>query len=72
MTMLADTADAVIGAGTHTGTHTACMLDRLGRQIATVTITADPQGCRTLLAAGPAAAQVRRTACWPVIDRESP
>jgi hypothetical protein len=22
--------------------------------------------------AGPAAAQVRRTACWPVIDRESP
>src|SRR5215813_491643 len=50
MTMLADTADAVIGVGTHTDTHTACMLDRLGGQIATVTITADPQGCRMLLA----------------------
>jgi len=50
MTMLADTTDAVIGVDTHTDTHTACMLDRLGRQIATVTITADPDGCRMLLA----------------------
>jgi transposase len=50
MTMLADTADAVIGVDTHTDTHTACMLDRLGRQIAIVTVTADPEGCRVLLA----------------------
>ena len=32
MTMLADTADAVICVDTHTGTHTACLLDRLGRR----------------------------------------
>ena len=50
MALLADTADAVIGAGTHTGTHTACILDRLGRQIAVVTAAADPEGCRMLLA----------------------
>ncbi len=50
MTMLADTADAVIGVDTHTDTHTACMLDRMGRQSATVTATADPEGCRMLLA----------------------
>ena len=42
MTMLADTVDAVIGAGTHTGTHTACLLDHLGRQVATITVPADP------------------------------
>ncbi len=45
MTMLADTADAVVGVDTHTDTHTACLLDRLGRQIATITVPADPQGC---------------------------
>jgi transposase len=50
MAMLAEIADAVIGVDTHTDTHTACMLDRLGRQIATVTITADPPGCQMLLA----------------------
>jgi hypothetical protein len=30
MAMLADAADAVIGVDTHTNTHTACLLDRLG------------------------------------------
>ena len=50
MAMLADTTDAVIGVDTHTDTHTACMLDRLGRQIAVVTAAADPEGCRMLLA----------------------
>ncbi|MGN6176029.1 MAG: IS110 family transposase, partial [Streptosporangiaceae bacterium] len=50
MAMLADIADAVIGVDTRTDTHTACMLDRLGRQIATVTMTADPRGCQMLLA----------------------
>ena len=50
MPMLADTADAVIGVDTHTGTHTACLVDRLGRQLAVITIPADPGGCRRLLA----------------------
>jgi hypothetical protein len=47
MAMLADTVDAVIGAGTHTDTHTACLL---GRQLAVLTIRADPANCRKLLA----------------------
>jgi transposase len=50
MTMLADTADAVIGVDTHTDTHTACLLDLRGRQIATITVPADPQGYALLLA----------------------
>lgn len=47
--MLAEAADAVIGVDTHTDTHTACLLDRLGRQIATITVPADPGGCAMLL-----------------------
>ena len=50
MAMLADTADAVIGVDTHTDTHTACLLDRLGRQLAVVTVSADVGGYRMLLA----------------------
>jgi transposase len=50
MAMLAETADAVIGVDTHTDTHTACLLDHLGREIAAITIPADPPGCRMLLA----------------------
>jgi transposase len=50
MAMLADTADAVIGVDTHTDTHTACLVDRLGRQLAVITVPADPGGCRRLLA----------------------
>ena len=50
MTMLADAADAVIGVDTHTDTHTACLLDHLGRQVATITVPADPRGCAMLLA----------------------
>ena len=50
MAMLADTADAVIGVDTHTDTHTACLLDRLGRQLAVTTIPADRRGCQALLA----------------------
>ena len=50
MAMLADTADAVIGVDTHTDTHTACLLDHLGRQLAVITVQADPRGCRMLLA----------------------
>jgi transposase len=50
MTMLAGAIDAVIGVDTHTDSHTACMLDQLGRQVATLTVAADPRGCATLLA----------------------
>jgi transposase len=50
MAMLADTADAVIGVDTHTDTHTACLVDHLGRQLAVITVPADPGGCRRLLA----------------------
>jgi transposase len=50
MPMLADTAGAVIGVDTHTGSHTACLVDRLGRQLAVITVPAGPGGCRRLLA----------------------
>jgi transposase len=50
MAMLADTVDAVIGVDTHTDTHTACLLDHLGRQLAVVTFPADAGGYRMLLA----------------------
>jgi transposase len=50
MAMLAETVDAVVGVDTHTDTHTACLLDRLGQQVAVITIAADPAGCRRLLA----------------------
>lgn len=50
MAMLSDTVDAVVGVDTHTDTHTACMLDHLGRRIAVTTIAADPAGCGALLA----------------------
>jgi transposase len=49
MAMLADTVDAVIGVDTHTDSHTACLLDHLGRQHAVVTAAADPGGYRMLL-----------------------
>ena len=49
MAMLAEDADAVIGVDTHTDTHTACLVDQLGRQLAVITIPADPGGCRRLL-----------------------
>jgi transposase len=50
MAMLADIADAVIGVDTHTDTHTACLIDRLGRQLAVVTVPADDRGCQMMLA----------------------
>jgi transposase len=50
MAMLADTVDAVIGVDTHADTHTVCLLDRLGRQLAVVTVPADLGGCQMPLA----------------------
>ena len=50
MPMLAESVDAVIGVDTHTDTHTACLLDTAGREIATVTMDATPAGYADLLA----------------------
>jgi transposase len=49
MSMLAETLDAVIGVDTHTDTHTACLLDHLGREIGILTAPADPDGYATLI-----------------------
>ncbi|MBV9162405.1 MAG: transposase [Pseudonocardiales bacterium] len=50
MSMLAETPDAVIGVDTHTDTHTACLLDHLGREIGILTAPVDPGGYATLIA----------------------
>ena len=50
MDMLAESVDAVIGVNTHTDTHTACLIDNAGREIATVTVEATPAGYTTVLA----------------------
>jgi transposase len=50
MPMLAESVDAVIGVDTHTDTHTACLLDAAGREIATVTVEAATPGYADLLA----------------------
>jgi hypothetical protein len=47
--MLAETVDAVIGVDTHTDTHTACLIDSAGRELAAVTVEATPAGYRKLL-----------------------
>ena len=55
MVMLAESVDAVIGVDTHTDTHTACMLDHLGREIGSTTVEADPEdGRRRLRGSSPA------------------
>ena len=41
MPMLAESVDAVIGVDTHTDTHTACLVEATGREIATVTVEAN-------------------------------
>jgi transposase len=54
MTMLAENLtpviDAVIGVDTHTDTHTACLIDKTGRELAIVTAEATPRGYAWLLA----------------------
>ena len=50
MPMLAESVDAVIGVDTHTDTHTACLIDSVGREIAAVTVAASPAGYADLLA----------------------
>ncbi|MGC5023079.1 IS110 family transposase [Micromonospora sp. DT47] len=50
MPMLAESVDAVIGVDTHTDTHTACLVDGAGREVATVTVEATPDGYCDLIA----------------------
>jgi transposase len=50
MPMLAESVDAVIGVDTHTDTHTACLIDRTGREVATTTVEATPDGYAQLVA----------------------
>src|SRR5437016_3000864 len=49
MPMLADLVDAVIGADTHTGTHTAAVADRLGAHLATFEVSAGAAGYARLI-----------------------
>src|SRR5262245_26822664 len=49
MPMLAESVDAVIGVDTHTDTHTACLIDQAGRDLATVTVEATADGYAELL-----------------------
>jgi transposase len=53
MPMLADLADVIIGVDTHTDTHTAAAVDRLGAHLATIEVSADAAGyaCLTGFAA---------------------
>jgi transposase len=50
MDVLAESIDAVIGVDTHTDTHTACLLDKTGRELGVVTVEATPRGYAGLLA----------------------
>jgi transposase len=49
MPMLAELVDAVIGVDTHTDTHTAAVVDRLGAHLATIEVTADAGGYARLI-----------------------
>ena len=49
MPMLADLVDAVIGVDTHTDTHTAAVVDRLGAHLATLEVSADAGGYTQLI-----------------------
>jgi transposase len=50
MPMLAESVDAVIGVDTHTDTHTACLVDQSGRDLAMLTVEASVDGYAELLA----------------------
>ena len=50
MEMVAESVDAVIGVDTHTDTHTACLIEQTGRELATITVDATPDGYAELLA----------------------
>ena len=47
--LLVETVDAVIGVDTHRDTHTACLVNPVGGELASLTVSADPTGYRHLL-----------------------
>ena len=49
MPMLAELADVIIGVDTHTDTHTAAAVDRLGAHLATIEVSADAAGYARLV-----------------------
>ena len=76
MPMLADLADAIIGVDTHTDTHTAAAVDRLGAHLATIQVRADAAGYARLIAfairksagrrsPGPSRDAARTAPAWP-------
>jgi transposase len=65
MPMLADLVDAVIGVDTHTDTHTAAVVDRLGGHLATLEVRADASGYAELAAFAAARAPGPRMA-WAI------
>jgi transposase len=65
MPMLAELADAIIGVDTHTDTHTAAVVDRLGAHLATIEVSADAAGYARLLGFAAEHAPGLRTA-WAI------
>jgi transposase len=61
-TRMADQVDLVIGVDTHTDTHSAAVLDRLGGILAEISVPADPDGYQQLI--GFAAAHVPAGSRW--------
>jgi Transposase len=63
--MLAELADVIIGVDTHTDTHTAAAVDRLGAHLATIEVSADAAGYARLASFAAEHAAGLRTA-WAI------
>ena len=66
MNRIADRAELVIGVDTHTDTHSAAVVDRLGGLHAEVTVPADPHGYQQLLAFVRGHTPPGGRVCWAV------
>jgi transposase len=66
MNRIADRAELVIGVDTHTDTHSAAVVDRLGGLHAEVTVPADPHGYQQLLAFVRGRTPPGGRVCWAV------
>ncbi|GAB2947691.1 transposase [Nonomuraea fastidiosa] len=49
MAMLPESADAVIGVDTHRDSHSACLVNPVGGELAAITVTADAAGYAHLI-----------------------
>ncbi|WP_116503088.1 IS110 family transposase [Micromonospora sp. B006] len=63
---VADRYDVVVGVDTHTDTHTAAVVDRLGAVLAQVTVSTDPDGLARLLDFAVAHTPPRGRRLWAV------